>query len=88
MKVVLLLTSHLFTPIVVSCNGNSLERLVSASGAKLFRHDGGDVEAGVTPKVPRSCLSNEEAVDREYVETELFENVLRTINRRVMIWRD
>ena len=86
-----MLTSHLFTPIVVSCNGNSLERLVSTSGAKLFRHDGGDVEARVTPKVPRSCVSNEEAVDREYVETELFQNVLRRrmkINRRVMIWRE
>ena len=76
--------THLFTPIVVSCDGNSLERLVPALGAKLFRHDGGDVEARVTPKVPCSRLLNEEAVEREDVETELFENVLRrqmTINR-------
>ena len=71
-----MLTSHLFTPIVVSCNGNSLERLVSASGAKLFRHDGGDVEAGVTPEVPRPRFPDEEAVQREDVEAELLQNVL------------
>ena len=42
------------------------------------------MEARVTPKVPCSRLLNEEAVEREDVETELFENVLRrqmTINR-------
>ena len=69
--------SHLLTPIVVSRDGNSLERLVPAPGAKLFRHDGGDVEARVTPKVPCSRLPDEEAVEGEDVESELLENVLR-----------
>ena len=83
--------THLFTPVVVSRDGNSLERLVPALGAKLFRHDGGDVEAGVTPEVPCSRLPDEEAVEGEHVEAELFEDVLgrqMTINRsHKLMWR-
>ena len=68
--------ADLFASIVVSRDGNALERLVPAPGAKLLGHDGGDVEAGVTPEVPRSRLPDEEAVEREDVEAELLENIL------------
>ena len=68
--------AHLFASVVVSRDGNALERLVPAPGTKLFGHDGGDVEAGVTPQVPRPRLPDEEAVEREDVEAELLENIL------------
>ena len=73
---VLIVLTYLLAPIVVSGDRDSLERLVAALGAKLFRHDGGDVEAGVAPQVPRSRLPDEEAVEGEHVEAELFQNVL------------
>ena len=67
-SVQLFVLTYLLAPIVVSGDSDSLERLVAALGTKLFRHDGGDVEAGVAPQVPRSRLPDKEAVEGENVE--------------------
>jgi hypothetical protein len=75
------MTTYLFATVIVPSDGDSLKRLVAALRAELSRHLRGDMETSVAAQVPRPRLAYEVSVQREHVQSELFQHVLHGVVR-------